>query len=94
MKEPEQIYSKEEPTSQEVQALLEQWRSHRDAENAAARREGPIKLFGEEVGGREHQIHLACDRLAKDAKPSASRKEQTCWPACINQALVRHREPA
>jgi hypothetical protein len=68
MKEPEQMYSKEEPTSQEVQALLEQWRSHRDAENAAARREGPIKLFGEEVGGREHQIHLACDRLAKDAE--------------------------
>ena len=68
MKEPKQTYGKGEHTNQEVQALLEQWRSRRDAEHAAAHKEGPVKLFGEEVGGREHQIHVACDQLAKDAE--------------------------
>ena len=68
MQEPKQTYGIGEPRSQEVQALLEQWRYRRDAEHAAAHKEGPIKLFGEEVGGREYQLHQACDQLAKDAE--------------------------
>ncbi len=68
MQESKRTYIIGEPTSQDVQALLEQWRSRRDAEHAAAHKEGPVKLFGEEVGGREYQLHQACDQLAKDVE--------------------------
>jgi hypothetical protein len=93
MKDPKQTHGIGEPTNQEVQALLEQWRSRRDAEHAAAHKEGTVKLFGEEVGGREQQLRQACDRLAKDAETQRTAKRADVL-ACLCQPGLRNTQRA